>query len=44
MHVHLGALDAIKVFLMVILVGFVWRVVAMCLSDTSLGRAMAVLY
>lgn len=44
MHVHLGALDAIKVFLYVIVVGFFWRMIAGKLSDGPIGQAMAILY
>jgi hypothetical protein len=44
MHVHIGALDAIKVFLYVVIVGFFWRTTAAALSDTPVGQAMAYLY
>jgi len=44
MHIHVGALDALKVFLYVIIVGFFWRVAAAQLSDNPIGQAMAYLY
>lgn len=44
MHIHVGALDAIKVFLYVVIVGFFWRIIAGLMSGNSLGQAMAFLY
>lgn len=44
MHIHVGALDAVKVFLYVIIVGFFWRVIAGYLSDNPIGQGMAFLY
>jgi hypothetical protein len=44
MHIHIGALDAIKVFLYVIIVGFFWRIVAGMMSDSPVGQAMSYLY
>lgn len=44
MHIHIGALDAIKVFLYVIVVGFFWRVIAGHFSENPIGQAMAFLY
>lgn len=43
-HIHASAMSAVTVFLMVVLVGALWRLAAMHLSQTSLGKAMAVLY
>lgn len=43
-HVHLGALEAAKIFLAVILVGTIWRLTAGYFSDTSIGQAMAFMY
>lgn len=37
-------MQAVIVFFYVVLVGFIWRTIAMCLHDTSIGRAMAFLY
>lgn len=44
MHVHIGALDAVKVFLYVVIVGFFWRMTASALHDTPVGQAMAFIY
>jgi hypothetical protein len=44
MHIHIGALDMVKVFLYVVIVGFFWRVIAGKLSDNPIGQAMAFLY
>lgn len=44
MHIHIGALDAIKVFLCVVIVGFFYRTIAGLLSDTAIGQAMAFVY
>jgi hypothetical protein len=49
MHVHVSALDAVIVFLYVILIGALWRVVASHLSQYDgpageVGKAMGFLY
>lgn len=44
MHIHVGALDMVKVFLYVVIVGFFWRVIAGKMSDNPIGQAMAFLY
>jgi hypothetical protein len=43
-HVHVSAVTAITVFLMVILVGTFWRFAAMRLAETPIGKAMAFAY
>lgn len=44
MHIHIGALDAVKIFLAVVVVGFFWRVAAGWMSDNSIGQAMSFIY
>lgn len=44
MHIHIGALDAVKVFLSVIVIGFFWRLLAAHNADNALGQAMSFLY
>ena len=44
MHVHIGALDAFKAVLGVIIVGFFWRLISGHLSDSPIGQAMAFVY
>lgn len=44
MHVHIGLQTALSVFAMVLLVGTLWRVAAMKLSNTAIGQAMALMY
>lgn len=44
MHVHIGALDAVKVFLYVVIVGFFWRMAAAAMSDNPIGQAMSFVY
>jgi len=44
MHIHVGALDMLKVFLYVVIVGFFWRIIAGHFSDTPIGQAMAFIY
>jgi len=44
MHIHVGALDAIKIFLSVVIVGFFWRIVAGYFSDNPVGQAMSFVY
>ena len=43
-HVHLGAMDAVKTFLMVIVVGTIWRLIAGYFHDTPIGQGMAYMY
>ncbi len=43
-HLHLSALDAIKTFIYVIIIGTLWRIATFRLHNTSAGRAMAVAY
>ena len=44
MHVHLGILEAVRVFLYVIVIGFFWRTIAAHNHDNDVGQAMAFLY
>lgn len=44
MHVHASFLSAIATFLQVIIIGFVWRTIALRWHETSAGKAMAFLY
>ena len=44
MHLHIGILHAVGVFLCVIIVGFFWRVIAGHNSDNAVGQAMAFVY
>ena len=44
MHIHSGVAHALNIFLLVLLVGTIWRLVAMKLSQTSVGQAMAFMY
>lgn len=44
MHVHVSALTGIVTFLYVIVIGFLWRMVAAQLHDTPVGKAMSVIY
>lgn len=43
-HVHVSFMTAVMTFLMVIIVGAAWRLAAMRLSDSSVGKAMAFVY
>jgi hypothetical protein len=43
-HIHIGALDALTVFLYVVILGFLWRTLASMLSDTPVGKAMSFIY
>lgn len=43
-HVHLGAIDALKIFASVIIVGFFWRLASMYFKDKPIGQAMAFVY
>ena len=50
LHLHLGVLHAIGVFAAVIVIGFFWRIAALCLSQSEngtmqdIGQGMAFLY
>jgi hypothetical protein len=44
MHIHLGAGEFFRLSLYFILFGFLWRLIASCLSDTAIGRAMAFIF
>lgn len=44
MHIHVGIVDAVKIFSVVVVLGFFWRVVASKNSDNALGQAMAFIY
>lgn len=44
MHVHMSAVSAITTFIYVVIVGFLWRVIAGLASDTPLGKAMGFIY
>lgn len=44
MHVHLGVLHAVGVFLSVVVVGFFWRIIAGWNADNSVGQAMSFIY
>lgn len=44
MHVHLGALDAIKAFMAVVIVGFFWRLIAAHNANNALGQGMSFIY
>lgn len=43
-HVHASTLSALVVFADVIVLGFLWRWLAMRLSESSIGKAMAFIY
>ena len=43
-HLHLGALDAIKVFIYVLILGTFWRIATFKLHNTPAGKAMALAY
>lgn len=43
-HIHVSAMTALTAFLMVALVGTLWRLASMHLSDSSIGKAMAFIY
>lgn len=43
-HVHISVLQALLVFLMVALVGLIWKIGAMKLADKPIGKAMAFVY
>lgn len=44
MHVHVGFADSLKIFAVVITLGFFWRVAAAKYKDTPAGKAMAFIY
>ena len=44
MHVHLSALDALKTFVYVLIVGTFWRLLTWKLHNTATGQAMAIAY
>lgn len=43
-HLHVSALDAVTTFAYVIIVGFVWRMIAAKLAESPIGKAMSALY
>ena len=43
-HIHVSAMSAVTMFFMVVIVGALWRLAAMHMSDNSFGKAMAFLY
>jgi len=43
-HIHLGVVHAVTTFLVVIIVGFFWRLGAAANHGTPWGRAMAFIY
>lgn len=43
-HIHLSALDALKTFIYVLILGTFWRIATFRLHNTSAGKAMAVAY
>lgn len=44
MHIHVGALFALLTFANVVIVGFIWRLLALYLHETPWGKAMAFVY
>lgn len=44
MHMHVGILHALGVFLSVIVIGFFWRLVAAHNAGNSVGQAMSFIY
>jgi hypothetical protein len=44
MHIHVGILHAIGVFLSVVIIGFFWRIVAGMNADNPVGQAMSFIY
>jgi hypothetical protein len=44
MHIHLGVLHAVGVFLTVVVVGFFWRLIAGWNAGNSVGQAMSFIY
>ncbi len=43
-HVHLSALDALKTFAYVLIIGTFWRLLTWKLHKTPAGQAMAIAY
>lgn len=43
-HIHVGLVQGLAVFGMVLLIGGIWRLVAMMNADNPFGQAMAFLY
>lgn len=44
MHVHDSALQGAIIFAFVVLFGTLWRIVAMHLAESPIGKAMAIMY
>ena len=44
MHIHLGVLHAIGIFMSVVVVGFFWRIIASHNADNAVGQAMSFIY
>lgn len=44
MHIHVGLVHGLTIFATVVIFGFLWRVTAGLLHDTSVGQAMAFIY
>lgn len=44
MHLHIGILEAVRVFLEVIIIGFFWRVIAGHNANNAVGQGMAFIY
>lgn len=43
-HVHISALTFLIIALYVIIFGIVWRVISTRFADTTVGKAMSVIY
>lgn len=43
-HIHLGFIDGVKVFAVVVIYGFFWRTLASIWHANAFGRAMAFVY
>lgn len=43
-HIHLGPVEVVRVFAIVLLAGTLWRIVAGWLRETAIGQAMAFMY
>lgn len=44
MHIHLSAIDALKTFAYVVIIGTFWRLAQIRLKNTALGQAMSFAY
>lgn len=44
MHMHIGALTVITTFAAVLVAGTLWRIAAVWLKDSPIGKAMAFMY